>query len=452
MLRVDGDAEGWLTGGDLERRTAGLAAGLLDRSFDRGDRVVWEAEASVAAIVVALGVLRAGLVLVPVSARQSALERMTVITDVDPVLVVSPQPPPTRNGGWEWISAGSIRVGDAPLQLDAAAPEDLALIVYTSGTTGDPKGAMITHGNLVAEADALIEAWGWTHADRLLSALPLFHVHGLVVALMTGLASGGSVVVQPAFEAGDFLATMRETAATMAFCVPTMLHRIAAHEDAEAVESLRLLVSGSAPLSVELFNVFAQRGVPILERYGMTETLLTVSNPLDGERRAGTVGRALPGVILDAPAPGEDPRELRVAGPTVFAGYWHKPEATAEILASGWMRTGDIVATDEAGYLMICGRSKELIITGGFNVYPSEVEDVLCRLPGILEVAVVGEPSPEWGEVVVAHVVTSTGTLDLELLEAGAEVLSTYKRPRRYIAASSLPRTALGKLQRHLLQ
>ena len=455
VLLVDDGRSTWLTGADLAHQTAEVAAGLRALSCVAGDRVVWEAEGSTSAIVTALGVLRAGLVLVPVSPRQSAIERQTVIADVDPVLVLSGEPPGTSDHPARWMTCDSVLLveprGDRD-GLDASVPEDLALIVYTSGTTGDPKGAMITHANLAAEADALIEAWGWTREDRLLTALPLFHVHGLVVALMTGLAAGGSVIVQPSFVAGEFLAALRTMSSTMAFCVPTMLHRIAEDPNADSVKGLRLLVSGSAPLSVELFDQFSRRGVPILERYGMTETLLTVSNPLLGERRAGTVGHALPGVLLDAPGPGEEPRELRVAGPTVFAGYWRKPEATAEILEDGWLRTGDIVRTDEAGYLVVCGRHKELIITGGFNVYPSEIEDVLCAVPGVREVAVVGVQSPEWGEEVVAHVVVSTGELDLRALQSRAEVLSPYKRPRRYVHAHSLPRNALGKLQRHLIR
>ena len=449
---VDDGDQGWLEAGELDRRTAALAGGLTALGCAPGDRVLWESEASVPGILVALAILRAGLVLVPVSARQSAVERATVIADVEPVVVVSPEKPPVAGGGHRWTTAMAIDAGVPPAHLDAVTGDDLALIVYTSGTTGDPKGAMITHGNLAAQADGLVTAWGWGASDRLLSALPLFHVHGLVVALLVGMTTGGGVIVQPSFSAGSFLRAMREHRATMAFCVPTMLHRMAAHEELSAVEDLRLLVSGSAPLSVELFESFARRGVPILERYGMTETLLTVSNPLVGERRAGTVGRALPGVMLDAPEPGAAPRELRVAGPTVFAGYWRKPDATAAVLEDGWMRTGDVVRTDDAGYLVVCGRVKELIITGGFNVYPSEVEDVLCAVPGVLEAAVVGEPSSEWGEVVVAHVVTADGTLDHAALERGIEVLSPYKRPRRFVLATTLPRNALGKLQRHLLR
>ena len=403
-------------------------------------------------VVAALAVLHAGLVLVPVSTRQSATERRTVIDDVEPALVVSSEEPGRIVPGWTWSTAADLPTPEGSSDPAVVGRDDLALIVYTSGTTGDPKGAMITHGNLAAEADALLEAWGWTADDRLLTALPLFHVHGLVVALMTGLASGGSVVLQPAFEACEFLASMRQHVVTMAFCVPTMLHRLASEPDVATVAGLRLLVSGSAPLSVDLFEAFARLGAPILERYGMTETLLTVSNPLDGDRRAGTVGRALPGVVLDAPASGEPPRELRVSGPTVFPGYWRKPGATSEVLTDVWMQTGDIVRTDEAGYLVVCGRSKELIITGGFNVYPAEVEDVLSGAPGVVEVAVVGVHSPEWGEEVVAHVVTEDGQIDHDALEACAEVLSAYKRPRRYIPATTLPRNALGKLQRHLLR
>lgn len=450
VLLLGGEAGGRFTAGALDRLTAAAAGSLRGMGAHRGDRVVWEASSTADGVVAALGVLRAGLVLVPVSERQSDLERSRVIDDVDPAVVISAVPPEVNAPRWTLPSALTSTASPA-IRLDEAMPADLALIVYTSGTTGDPKGAMLTHQNLVAQADALTEAWGWTSQDRLLTALPLFHVHGLVVALLTGLATGGSVVVEPTFDAEGFLACAATEGITMTFVVPTMLHRINAFPAAATLADLRLVVSGSAPLSAELSGAFTARGVDILERYGMTETLLTVSNPLDGERRAGTVGQALPGVMLDLPGFREEPRELKVAGPTVFAGYWKKPEATAEVLVDGWMSTGDIVRVDSDGYVIVCGRSKELIITGGFNVYPTEVEDVLAQVEGVAEVCVVGVESDEWGEEVVAHVVMSSGPMALDGLIAAAEVLSPYKRPRRYVQADELPRNALGKLQRHLL-
>ncbi len=290
--------------------------------------------------------------------------------------------------------------------LDEAGAGDVALVVYTSGTTGRPKGAMLTHANLVAGVSSLDDAWCWTTADRLALALPLFHVHGLVAGLFGSLAAGGSVVVFPRFDPEEVLASAERHGATMFFGVPTMYHRLVAAEGVERLGALRLCVSGSAALSAELWKeVHRRTGVAVLERYGMTETLLTISNPYRGERRPGTVGFPLPGVRSTLSPDGE----LLVAGPTVFAGYWRQPEATAACYEGEWFRTGDLARLDEDGYLVIRGRAKELIISGGYNVYPAEVEDVLSQHPGVAEVAVAGLPSEEWGETVVAWVVPAQG-------------------------------------------
>jgi malonyl-CoA/methylmalonyl-CoA synthetase len=430
-----------------------MVAGLRSRGVGPGDRVVWQADASSCSVLAALAILRLGATLVPVSAAQSALERAVVVEDVEPALIVAP------GGG-----GGGLRVPcSAPGELEGAAleeappliaPASLGLIIYTSGTTGRPKGAMLTHANLAAGIDALIEAWGLVSTDRLVTALPLFHVHGLVVGLLGLLTAGGAIDLLSRFEVGRFLDAVAEPEATLAFCVPTMLHRLAVEGDLARMAGLRLLVSGSAPLSVSLFEDFERRaGIRILERYGMTETLLTISNPLEGPRRPGTVGLALPGVQLALPEPGAPEAELKVSGPTVFAGYWRRQDATDEVLIDGWMSTGDLVRVDEEGYVEICGRSKELIITGGFNVYPSEVEALLRGRWGIVDAAVVGRPSEEWGEEVVAYVVRDdAGPLDVEVLRAelGAD-LSRYKVPRRFEEVAALPRNALGKLQRHLI-
>jgi len=448
-LGIDGE---WLSAGELLERTSWVRDNLAARGIVRGDRVVWEAATTLDAVLVALGVVRSGAVLVPVNVRQSDLERTTVIADVAASLVVG-----DRN-----LDGASTPVATA---ADLCVPstggivpqrvhgDDPALIIFTSGTTGSPKGAVLTHANVASQIDALEEAWGWTPDDRLLSALPLFHVHGLVVALFSALATGGSISLMARFDATSFLAAMVGDDATMSFCVPTMLHRMASQPSLEAAASLRLLVSGSAPLSVELFGAFRDAGATILERYGMTESLLTFSNPLDGERRAGTVGFPLPGVAARLPEPGDGDAELVVAGPGVFAGYWNRPEATAEVLVDGWLSTGDLVRRDDDGYTMICGRSKELIISGGFNVYPTEVEDVVRSQPGIIDVAVVGVPSPEWGEEVVAFVVVDGPSLDESMLRSRLDgLLSPYKIPRRFVVVDTLPRNDLGKLQRHLLR
>ncbi len=422
----------------------------------RGARVAWQSDSSVSAVIAALAVLRLGGVLVPLSAAQSERERATVLDDVMPVLLIAPPERTVEQGevpayGAESLQGPQTSEPLAPVALD---PTETALIIYTSGTTGSPKGAVLTHGNLAAGASSLIEAWRIGDDDRLVTALPLFHVHGLVVALMTVLAAGAGVDLLPRFDVETFLGAIEQKGSTLSFCVPTMLHRLAQHGDLDGLRRLRLLVSGSAPLSTDLFDTIRSKaGMTILERYGMTETLLTLSNPLDGERRSGTVGLPLPGVTVDLPEPMGGEAELRVSGPTVFAGYWNRPEATAEVLESGWMSTGDLVRVDRDGYVVICGRSRDLIISGGYNVYPAEIEDVIRGRHGIVDVAVVGRPSDEWGEEVVAFVVTEGGRRiePSSMREELATELSTYKIPRAFITVDELPRNALGKLQRHLL-
>jgi malonyl-CoA/methylmalonyl-CoA synthetase len=453
VLRVGGSATPWMSADELDSMTRSMAGGLARRGVGRGDRVAWQSDAESHSVVAALAVLRLGAVLVPLSAAQSGTERRTVLKDVDPVLLIAPGDLAVQ-GDVARCDAAELLGGGQAVPAEGLGEAELALIIYTSGTTGHPKGAMLTHGNLAAGIDALIEAWALCPDDRLVSALPLFHVHGLVVALFGVLSAGGAVDLLPRFGVGSYLEATSAPGATLAFCVPTMLHRMARDGDVAALRGLRLLVSGSAPLSVALFEEFRSRaGQTILERYGMTETLLTVSNPLEGPRRAGTVGLALPGVVLDAPAPLAEAAELKVAGPTVFAGYWNRHDATVEVLHGGWMSTGDLVRVDEAGFLVVCGRSKELIISGGFNVYPSEIEDVLRGRSGIIDAAVVGRPSAEWGEEVVAFVVLDgSGQLDVEALNAELSgLLSRYKVPRRFEVVAELPRNALGKLQRHLL-
>ena len=443
--------EQWLNGAESDKRTHEIAMRLASNGVRPGDRVVWEAESSVEGVIGALSVLRLGAVLVPVNVRQSDLERATVLDEVGAsFLLGAPRTNHDETIPWTFKSSLDQEKESLP-SLDEARLDDLALIIFTSGTTGKPKGAMITHGNLAAQADALAEAWGWTLDDRLLSALPLFHVHGLVVSLFTSLAQGGSIVVKERFEANDFLAAIKKMEITMCFCVPTMLHRMIDTPDVGVLAQIRLVVSGSAPLAQSLHERYQARGISILERYGMTESLLTLSNPLVGERRPGTVGLPLPGVVADLPEKDDGEQELRIKGPGVFAGYWNLPDATAEVFDDGWLKTGDIVRVDSQGYVVVCGRSKELIITGGFNVYPSEVEDLLNVQASIVDSAVVGMPDDEWGEVVIGYVVVREGFKESIVLAALSEVLSSYKIPRRLIVEQSLPRNALGKLQRHLL-
>ena len=343
------------------------------------------------------------------------------------------------------------------LVLDAAAPSDPALIIYTSGTTGAPKGVPLSHANLLASAHAVRLAWRWTPDDTLALSLPLFHVHGLGVGLHGSLVTGAAATLHPF--SPESVAAAIDHGASMFFGVPTMYHRIAASAHLGALARLRLAVSGSAPLAAELHEAIrVGSGQVVLERYGMTETVMLVSNPYDGERRPGTVGFPLPGVELRlAPREG-GVAEIEVRGPNIIDGYLENPEATAaSFTVDGWFRTGDLGTLDEDGYLTISGRAKELIITGGYNVYPREVEELLRTHPGVADAAVVGVPSQAWGETVAAFVVplatvgSSAEEFTAELAQWCDARLVSYKRPRQWRVVPAIPRNALGKIQRHLL-
>jgi malonyl-CoA/methylmalonyl-CoA synthetase len=325
------------------------------------------------------------------------------------------------------------------------------LICYTSGTTGRPKGAVLSHANCLASAEALRIAWRWSENDRLLLALPLFHMHGLGVGLHGTLYTGGSAVLLPDFRPDEILTGVDTYQASLFFGVPTMYHRLARDPRVRALASLRLCVSGSAPLPATLHEEIEKAtGQRVLERYGMTETLMLVSNPYAGERRPGSVGWPLPGVELRLEG---EPAEIQVRGPNVFEGYWERPEANAAAFTEdGWFRTGDLGSIDEEGYVEIVGRAKELIISGGYNVYPREIEDVVRAHPAIEDVAIVGEASDEWGERVVAYAALS-GEVDLEGLRTFlGDALAPFKHPRALYRVAALPRNALGKVQKHRLQ
>ena len=363
-----------------------------------------------------------------------------------------------------WISAATganaspivvgpeVALPEGPVvDVDTAGPDDPAVIGYTSGTTGAPKGAVLTHANLLASSESVRLAWRWGTGDRLVLALPLFHIHGLGVGLHGTLLAGGSAVLLPRFEADAVLDAAATHDATLFFGVPTMYARLAASPRAGELSRLRLCVSGSAPLPPAVFHRLATRaGQRVLERYGMTETGMNVSNPHDGERRPGTVGFPLPGVELRLGAGGE----IFLRGPNVFGGYFGDPAATADAFSDGWFRTGDVGELDSDGYLRIVGRAKELIITGGLNVYPREVEEVLLTHPGVAEAAVAGVPDEEWGEVVTAWVVPAAGGDPPdpgEVLAHAAGQLAAFKRPRAVHLVTHLPRNALGKLLRQEL-
>ena len=349
--------------------------------------------------------------------------------------------------------------------LTLPTPEAPALLGYTSGTTGRAKGALLCHRNLTDNIAAVSAAWQWTGEDRLLLVLPLFHVHGLLVGMNGTLFNGASVIIRQKFDAADVLATMRsDPHVSLFFGVPTMYIRLVAEAKKQGMplRPLRLFVSGSAPLSPQVFADFARVfGQTILERYGMTETIMNLTNPYEGERRAGTVGRPFPGQearVVDIHTrhllPASEIGEIEVRGPHVFTGYWKRPDATAEAFsADGWFKTGDLGWYSDDGYYTITGRARELIISGGYNIYPREIEDVLEGHPAVAEVAVIGVPDAEMGEQVGAVVVAKQGEMldGAEIIAFCCEQLASYKKPRQVVFVASLPRNALGKVQKQVL-
>jgi malonyl-CoA/methylmalonyl-CoA synthetase len=354
---------------------------------------------------------------------------------------------------------------DEPAEFPAVtrAADDLAAMLYTSGTTGRPKGAPLSHGNLASNALTLVEAWGFTDRDVLLHALPIFHAHGLFVACHCALLAGASMLWLPRFEVAQVMALLPQ--ATLMMGVPTFYTRLLDQPAFGPVQTchVRLFVSGSAPLLAETHRAFERRtGQRILERYGMSEILMHTSNPLDGERRPGSVGRTLPGSlvrIVDETDRGLPPGEVGavlVKGPNVFQGYWRAPEKNAvEFTADGWFRTGDLGTMSEDGYLTLVGRAKDLVITGGLNVYPSEVEALIDELPGVVETAVIGLPHPDLGEAVTAVVKREAGVAgpgEGEVVAACRARLAGFKVPKRVLFVAELPRNAMGKVQKNLLR
>jgi malonyl-CoA/methylmalonyl-CoA synthetase len=443
------DVDGrWITAEELEEWTRRVARQLRGGGLEPGQRFVLSGSTSASLVAAYIGALRAGLVVVPVNGAYTEGEVARILDDASPSGAAVES---SRLAGW--ISARDIPVTglelDSPLgaenDLDGARSDDRALLIYTSGTTGRPKGAPLTHGNLLSSATAVNLAWRWEPEDRLLLALPLFHVHGLGVGLNGSLCAGASVALAAKFDP-DEVAARAEEGATLFFGVPTMYQRLVHSGRVERLRALRLLVSGSAPLPAELAEELARRsGQMPLERYGMTETVMLTSNPYGGPRKPGTVGLPLPGVETRL----SDAGEVEVRGPNVIAGYYERPEADAEAFTGdGWFRTGDIGERDEDGYLRLVGRSKELIISGGYNVYPREVEEVLAGYPEVREVAVVGRPSERWGEEVTA-VVVAESAFDGERLRAyAAERLAPYKVPKRVEFIDEIPRNAMGKVVR----
>ncbi len=476
LERPDGST---LSYGDLLDLSGRVAHVLQDLGVRPGDRVAAQVEKSAEALMLYLGCLRAGAVYLPLNTAYTEGEIRYFLGDAEPALFVC------RPELAEAMAASGREIGVAhvlslgerkdgsfwPLVEAASGPgtdvprgrDDLAAFLYTSGTTGRSKGAMLSHGNLASNAATLRDAWRFTERDRLLHALPIFHTHGLFVATNITLMAGGSMIFLPRFDLGEMMRLLPK--ATTMMGVPTFYTRLLSRPDftRELVAHMRLFVSGSAPLSAETHKEFKERtGHAILERYGMTETNMNTSNPYEGERIPGSVGFPLPGVELrvtdpetGALLPQGGIGMIEVRGPNVFKGYWRMPEKTkAEFREDGFFITGDLGYVDPRGYVFISGRGKDLIISGGFNVYPAEVEGAIEALPGVAEAAVIGVPHPDFGEGVVAVVTARPGVqLDEKpMLGALTTELAKYKLPKRIHVVSELPRNAMGKVQKNELR
>jgi malonyl-CoA/methylmalonyl-CoA synthetase len=453
---------------------AQAANALVASGLAPGDRLLIQAEKSVNVLVTYLACVHAGIVFLPLNSAYTDTEVQWIVDDAAPSLVVrAPDRAllvgPHRTLGLDADGAGSLAdlftTGSADrvaLDQNDLRADDLAALVYTSGTTGRPKGAMLTQANLASNARTLIEAWSISSADRLLHVLPIFHAHGLFVAVNTVLGSGASMIWLPRFDPDAVFDALAR--ATVFMGVPTHYSRLLDDDrlDRSSTAAMRLWVSGSAPLLAATHDAFAFRtGHRILERYGMTETVMLTSNPLDGERRAGTVGPALAGVdvrIVDesgATVADGTVGAVEVRGPSVFSGYWGRPDLTAsEFTTEGFFRTGDVGQLEDGGYLRLVGRAKDLVITGGLNVYPIEVEETVDAFAGVLESAVIGVPDADFGEAVVAVVVAEPGVqLDpTALREYARRTLAGFKVPKRIHVVDALPRNAMGKVEKAKLR
>ena len=471
---------------DLDRASARIANLLAALELPEGSRIAVQVEKSVEAMLLYLATLRAGHVFLPLNTAYQSAEIEYFVGNAEPAVVVC------TPGNFGWVSKIAFTAGTQHVftlgddrtgsLLERAAhfgddhvpaargADDLAAILYTSGTTGRSKGAMLTHGNLLSNAVMLKDYWGWVPGDVLIHALPIFHVHGLFVAIHAALLNGSKMIWLAKFDPRAAIAAMAR--ATVFMGVPTLYVRMLAEQGLtpEAARHMRLFISGSAPLLIETFQEWQRRtGHTILERYGMSETIMLTSNPYQAdarhgdqdERRGATVGFPLPGVGLrvvddaNQDLPVGEIGNIQVRGPNVFQGYWRMPEKTAEdFTPDGWFKTGDVGRVDERGYVSIVGRSKDLIISGGYNVYPAEIEGYINEMPGVAESALVGVPHPDFGEVGVAVVIAKPGAqLDGEaIITALKGQLANFKIPKRCFVATELPRNTMGKVQKNLLR
>ncbi|HSD69621.1 MAG TPA: malonyl-CoA synthase [Woeseiaceae bacterium] len=463
---------------DIDRLSAQMASFLASIGIRPGERVSVQVKKSPENLCLYLACLRGGFIFHPLNMGYKRAELEYFIGNAEPALIVCDSSCETMltaiaascgvrqvltldgdGGGTLTESAASASNVFATV---AQRRDDIAALLYSSGTTGVPKGIMLSHGNLLSNTRTLVQSWGFTDKDRLLHALPIFHVHGLFVAIGCVLLSGASMRWLPAFDAREVMKFLPECSVLMG--VPTFYTRLLAEADfgARHCRSVRLFVSGSAPLLEETFIAFEERtGQRILERYGMTETNMNTSNPLHGERRPGTVGPPLPGVdvrIVDTAGnvlPTGEIGHLQVRGPNVFVGYWRMPEKTVEdFTGDGFFNTGDMARIDDDGYVSIVGRSKDVVISGGLNVYPKEIELFIDGLAGVRESAVIGVPHPDFGEGVVAIVVAADGVSpsEGEIVRACKAELADFKVPKRVVFVDELPRNTMAKVQKNLLR
>ncbi|WP_212523486.1 malonyl-CoA synthase [Actibacterium sp. MT2.3-13A] len=474
FLHLPGGAT--LTHADFIARADRFANALTARGIAPGDRLAVQLTKSADALALYAGCIKAGIVFLPLNTAYTASELDYFISNSGAALFVcdpaseAALTPAAAAQGISVMTLGTAGEGSLAAAADAAGPrfapvprgpDDLAALLYTSGTTGRSKGAMLTQENLLSNARALLDCWRFTADDVLLHALPIFHAHGLFVATNLTLLAGGAMIFLPKFDVEAVLAELPKATSMMG--VPTFYTRLLDEPrfTRDLVRHMRLFISGSAPLLAETHARFEERtGHRILERYGMTETSMNTSNPYEGARRAGTVGFPLPGVEIrvadgEKALPAGEIGTVEVRGPNVFKGYWQMPEKTAEEMrADGFFITGDLGLIDEDGYLHIVGRGKDLVISGGYNIYPKEVELLLDEQPGVLESAVIGAPHPDFGESVVAILVPEAGAaIDLDAVRAAVgEKLARFKQPRHYAVIDALPRNTMGKVQKNILR
>jgi malonyl-CoA/methylmalonyl-CoA synthetase len=444
---------GSYTFGELDARSNRVANLLLQRGFVNGDRLCVYLANGVEMIDLFLACVKTGVIFVPINILYRDREISHIVNDAEPKAIVSE----TDLAGF--VQAAAELSDERPaVLLDGDAQ---AGIIYTSGTTGTSKGAVLTHHNFAINATNLVACWSMTAADRLLLALPLFHVHGLGNGLHTWLVSGCRMRLLERFDQRTAAAEFLDFRPSVFFGVPTIYVRMLDIDPDIARRiggATRLFVSGSAPLPAEILRSFEELyGHTILERYGMSETLMNMSNPYAGERRAGTVGLPLPGVSVrllntsGEPVAEGEAGEIYLRGPNIFAGYWRREDATRAAFVDGYFRTGDLATRSSDGYYTLCGRKSDLIISGGFNIYPREIEEFLQEQPEVLEAAVRGVPDHARGEVPVAYLVMRPGFDSGALEERCRAALASFKIPRRFVVVDSLPRNALGKVQKHLL-